>query len=83
MVGGRCRGLTDAHSGRATAAFTVPELPAGAYRPMLCDTGCSQPLADVIPTEGFTVVADPATARMVQRVDLLARRIPARWPSSS
>jgi hypothetical protein len=41
---------------------------------MLCDTACTEPLADVIPVKGFTVVADPATARMAQRVDRLERR---------
>jgi hypothetical protein len=42
---------------------------------MLCDTACTEPLADVIPANGFTVVADPATARMANRVDRLQRRI--------
>jgi hypothetical protein len=66
--------VPDANFGRATAGFTVPELAAGAYHVMLCDAGCAEPLADVIPTEGFTVVADPATAQMAKRVDRLARR---------
>jgi hypothetical protein len=55
--------LSAPYSGRATAAFTVPELPPATYHLMLCNTGCTQPLADVIPAEGFTVAADPATAR--------------------
>ena len=59
---------------KATAAFTVPELPPATYQLMLCDTACTEPLADVIPVKGFTVVADPATARMAQRVDRLERR---------
>jgi hypothetical protein len=58
---------------RATAAFTVPELPPATYHLMLCDAGCAEPLADVIPVS-FTVVADPATARLAKRVDRLERR---------
>jgi len=61
--------------GRATAAFTVPEIQPGTYHLMLCDTGCREPLADVIPAAGFTVVADPATARMAKHVERLERRI--------
>ena len=64
-----------ANLGKARAAFTVPELPHATYHVMLCDAACAEPLADVIPTEGFTVVADPATVQMAQRVDRLARRI--------
>ena len=59
---------------KATAAFTVPELVPGTYHLMLCDTGCTEPLPDVIPFEGFTVVADPLTAQTVNRVDRLERR---------
>jgi hypothetical protein len=66
--------LSDANLARATAAFTVPHLPPGTYHLMLCDTACREPLPDVIPAAGFTVVADPATARMAKRVDRLERR---------
>lgn len=66
--------VSDANLGKATAAFTMPEIPPATYHLMLCDTACTEPLADVIPTEGFTVVADPATARMAQVVDRLERR---------
>jgi hypothetical protein len=66
--------VSDANFGRATAAFTVPELPPATYHLMLCDAACTEPLADVIPAKGFTVVADPATARMANRVDRLERR---------
>jgi hypothetical protein len=59
---------------RATAAFTVPELPPATYHLMLCDARCTEPLPDVTPVSGFTVVADPATARMAKRVDRLQRR---------
>jgi multidrug efflux pump subunit AcrA (membrane-fusion protein) len=65
--------VSDANLGRASAAFTVPELPPATYHLMLCDTACTEPLADVIP-KGFTLVADPATARMAHRVDRLERR---------
>ena len=66
--------VSDANLGRATAAFTVPELPPATYHLMLCDTACSEPLADVIPAQGLTVVADPATARIANRVDRMERR---------
>ncbi len=66
--------VSDANLGRATAALTVPELPPATYHLMLCDKACTEPLADVIPAKRFTVVADPATARMAQRVDRLERR---------
>ena len=74
QVGQVAVNVSDANLGRATAAFTVPELPPATYQLMLCDTACTEPLADVIPVKGFTVVADPATARMAQRVDRLERR---------
>jgi hypothetical protein len=67
--------VADSGLGRARAAFTVPELPPATYHLMLCDAGCAEPLADVIPAEGFTVVADPATAQMARRVDRLERRV--------
>jgi hypothetical protein len=66
--------VLDANFGRARAAFTVPELAAGSYHLMLCTAGCAEPLADVIPAEDFTIVADPATAQLTKRVDRLARR---------
>jgi hypothetical protein len=66
--------VSDADLGRVSAAFTVPELPPARYHLMLCDAGCTEPLAEVIPTNRFTVVADPATARMVNRVHRLERR---------
>ena len=61
--------VSGANLGRARAEFTVPELPPATYHLMLCDAGCAEPLGDVIPVEDFTVVADPATARMAQRID--------------
>jgi hypothetical protein len=73
-VGQVAVGVSDANLGRATAAFTVPELPPGTYHLMLCETACTEPLADVIPAKGFTVVADPATAQIANRVDRLERR---------
>ena len=65
--------LNDVNLGRASVSFTVPELPAGTYHLMLCDAGCQAPLANVIPARGFTIVADPATAALSQRVDGLER----------
>jgi hypothetical protein len=61
--------------GKARAAFTVPELPAATYHLMLCDAGCANPLGTVIPAQGFTVVADPATTQLAQRIDGLEHRI--------
>jgi hypothetical protein len=66
--------VSDTNLGRATAAFTVPQLPPATYQLMLCDTGCTKPLADVIPMKEFTVVADPATAQIAKRVERLGRR---------
>lgn len=59
----------------ARGAFSVPDLAPGTYDVMLCDAGCAEPLADVIPTRGFTLVADPATAQVAQRLDRVERRI--------
>lgn len=42
---------------------------------MLCDAGCAEPLANVIPAQGLSVAADPTTAQMAQRIDRLERRI--------
>jgi hypothetical protein len=67
--------VSAANFGRVSAEFTVPELSPGTYDLMLCEAGCAEPLADVIPAEGFTVVADPATAQLAQRVDRLQLRL--------
>ncbi len=67
--------ISHANLGRARASFTVPEVSPATYDLMLCDAGCARPLADVIPTRGFTVVADPAAARMATRIDRLKRRV--------
>jgi hypothetical protein len=62
--------VSDSNLGRATAAFTMPEVPPATYHLMLCNAGCTEPLADdVIPAKDFTVAADPASAQMAQRVD--------------
>jgi hypothetical protein len=75
QVGRVAVSVSDTNLGRASGAFTVPELAAATYHLMLCDAGCAEPLADVIPAKGFTVVADLATAQMAQRVDRLERRV--------
>ena len=67
--------VSDANLGKATAAFTVPDISPATYHLMLCDAACTEPLADVIPATGFTVVADPATAQIAQRADHLERRV--------
>jgi hypothetical protein len=64
--------VSDSNLGRATAAFTMPEVPPATYHVMLCSAGCTEPLSDdVIPAKDFTVAADPAAAQMTQRVDRL------------
>jgi hypothetical protein len=70
----------DGNLGRATAAFTMPAIPPATYHLMLCDAACTQPLADVIPATDFTVVADPASARMAHE----SRSSPrvARWANA-
>lgn len=75
QVGQVAVSVSDGNLGRASAAFKLPELPPATYHLMLCNAGCAEPLADVIPAKGFTVVADPATARMAQRLDRLELRI--------
>lgn len=73
---GRLR-LTVSHSNLAwaRASFTVPDVRSGTYSVMLCDAGCARSLADdVVPTR-FTVVADPATARLAERADRLEERL--------
>ncbi|HEX2045516.1 MAG TPA: hypothetical protein VHF23_07820 [Gaiellaceae bacterium] len=67
--------VSDGNLARAHASFTVPALTPGTYHLMLCDAGCRRPLADVIPAAGFTVVADPATARLAERVERLEVRL--------
>ncbi len=67
--------VSDANLARAHASFTMPELSPGRYHLMLCDAGCRRPLADAIPAGGFTVVADPATARLAQRMERLELRL--------
>ena len=74
QVGRVAVSVLDGNLARARAVFTVPELPAETYHLMLCDAACTEPLANVIPAR-FTVVADPATARMARRLDRLEQRI--------
>lgn len=74
QIGDVAVNVSDANLARATAAFTMPELPPATYSLMLCDAACAKPLANLIPIKRFTVVADPATARTAQRVDRLERR---------
>jgi hypothetical protein len=70
--------VSDSNIARARASFTVPDLPPATYSLMFCDAGCAHPLADVVPTKTFTIVADPATAcgvRSPARSVLRTRRI--------
>jgi hypothetical protein len=68
--------VTSGNLAWARASFVVPDdLAPGTYDLMLCDTGCTNALADVIPTSGFTVAADRATARVAARADRLEAQI--------
>jgi uncharacterized coiled-coil protein SlyX len=59
----------------ARGAFRLPELAPGRYAVMLCTAGCASPLADVVPAERYQIVADPATARLAERVRRLEERL--------
>jgi hypothetical protein len=74
QVGRVAISVSDTNLARARAALTVPELPPATYHLMLCDAGCAEPLADVIPVKGFAVVADRAVAQIALRVERLQRR---------
>ncbi len=63
------------HTGAVRASFTVPDLRPGGYSLMFCDAGCRHPLGDIVPTPGFTIAADAATARLATRVDRLEQRL--------
>ena len=65
----------DANLARARASLVVPALPVGRYAVMLCTAGCALPLADIVPAEGFEVVADRTIARLVERVRRLEERL--------
>jgi hypothetical protein len=67
--------LADSNLGSAHASFTMPALATGTYAVMLCDAGCRRPLATVVPNPWFTVVADPAMARLARRLDRVQRRV--------
>jgi hypothetical protein len=58
----------------ATTRFVVPDVSLGPYALMFCDAGCVEPLADIIPL-AVTLVADPQTARLAERVDRLEDRL--------
>jgi hypothetical protein len=67
--------FSEGNLGRARAAFVVPDLPPATYALMFCDAGCAHPLADVVPTRSFTVVADRATAELAVRTTRLEERL--------
>ena len=67
--------ISEANLGRAQASFTLPELTPSTYALMFCDAGCAHPLADVVPTRDFTVVADPATAEIAERATRIEERL--------
>jgi hypothetical protein len=63
--------------GRVQGRFQMPEVPAGRYALMVCDAGCVQPLADLIPAERFRVLADVFSVSLAARVKRLERQ--AAW----
>jgi hypothetical protein len=69
--------VTDSNLAHARASLVLPELPLGSHALMLCSAGCARPAADVVPARGFQVVADPVTARLVERAVRLDRRLAA------
>jgi DNA-binding CsgD family transcriptional regulator len=52
---------TDSNLARVRASFEVPEVAPGDYAIMLCDEGCTRPLADMIPSK-VIITADAVTA---------------------
>jgi hypothetical protein len=67
--------FSEGNLGRARATFIVPDLPPATYALMFCDAGCVHPLADVVPTRSFTVVADRAAAELAVRTTRLEERL--------
>lgn len=67
--------VLDANLAVARASFTVPDVRPGRYALMFCDAGCARPLADVVPTPGITVMADPATVAATARIERLEKRL--------
>jgi hypothetical protein len=65
----------ESNLGVAKASFRVPDVPPGRYAVMFCDTECTHPLADVIPTrpKRLTVTARPTAdaSQWVQRAGWL------------
>jgi hypothetical protein len=59
---------TDNNLAIATARLSIPEMPTGRYDLMFCDTGCRNPLADVIPLTGVTVSSDAVAARTAREL---------------
>ena len=55
-------GGRDSNIATVIVDVTIPDVPPGRYALMLCDAGCRNPLADIIPTEGLHVYASGAEA---------------------
>jgi hypothetical protein len=72
---GRLSLTVSRNTGVVRGSFRVPRLPRGGYAVMLCDTGCRRPLGDSVPRLGFTVVADPVTARVSAQIEHLTDRL--------
>lgn len=59
----------DSNLGGAAATFVVPDVEPGIFDVMLCDRGCSQALADVVPLRDV-YVGDPVTVRLLRDAGL-------------
>ena len=57
-------GRNDSNLINASVTFVVPDVEPGEYDLMLCNRGCSKPLADVVPLE-YVYVGDPLTVRLM------------------
>lgn len=65
LLGQLTLGPNDSNLSNATVTFVVPEVAPGGYDLMLCNQGCSVPLADVVPLQSI-YVGDPATVRLMR-----------------
>lgn len=60
---------TDANMTEARATFTVPDVEPGLYGLMFCSEGCTEPMADVIPTLDIPLHDDPLLAHMARTLE--------------
>ena len=77
MVGGVDFLKRDSNLVKARASFEVPDLPPGKYAFMLCDLGCTRPMADIVPVQ-MTLVDSPQALVLSRRLDRVRDRAAAR-----